>query len=408
MKKLVHFICICFLVVCSSYSQEGWYQQQSATKYLHSSICFINRNTGWAVTDYGDIIQTTDGGYTWEKIAYIYAILFDVQFIDQMNGWISNSDGNIYRTTDGGINWTEPDSSAYIAFRKHYFIDSLRGWAVGLYGEIGHTTDGGLNWYRQNSPTSAYLGGVHFTDTLKGWAVGDSGVVLHTYNGGANWLIQNSNIQTKTIIDIVSTDSLNVWAVGDSGLIIHTTNGGLIWSNQTSQTNSFIFGISFVDSLKGWAVGDSGIILHTTNGGNNWNKQTSGTNHRLLSVYFVDSLNGWASGFGVILHTSNGGITFCEEEAIVFQESLCRPNPATDFIEISYSMNKGEVDDVRIYNVFGEEVNPTPALPGGEGVRQVLPSGEDLGGVVRMEVSALPAGVYFVRVGTQMQKFIKI
>ena len=55
---------------------------------------------------------------------------------------------------------------------------------------------------------------------------------------------------------------------------------------------------------------------------------------------------------------------------------------------------------IGIYNVFGGNVehpttpNPTPALPEGEGVR--------------VDVSGLAAGVYFVRVGNIMQRFVVI
>ncbi len=70
------------------------------------------------------------------------------------------------------------------------------------------------------------------------------------------------------------------------------------------------------------------------------------------------------------------------------------PNPATDFIEISVGA-QGTVPNIRIFNVFGEIVkNPTPILPEGE--------------VIRIDVSGLPSGVYFVRVGEKVGKFLKI
>ncbi len=70
------------------------------------------------------------------------------------------------------------------------------------------------------------------------------------------------------------------------------------------------------------------------------------------------------------------------------------PNPAEEFIEI-YVGAQGSVPDIRIFNVFGETVkNPTPTLSEGEGLR--------------IDVSGLPSGVYFVRVGDKVMKFLKI
>ncbi len=76
------------------------------------------------------------------------------------------------------------------------------------------------------------------------------------------------------------------------------------------------------------------------------------------------------------------------------------PNPASNFIEITYSpSNKrglgGVLEAARIYNVFGEEINLTPTLSSrGEGVR--------------IDVSSLPTGLYFVRVGDKIGKFVKL
>jgi WD40 repeat protein len=87
---------------------------------------------------------------------------------------------------------------------------------------------------------------------------------------------------------------------------------------------------------------------------------------------------------------------------------LIMPNPASDFIEISYpplERGSGGVD-IRIYNVLGEiQTTPqwaspllrnrdTPPWKGGE--------------KVRIDVSGLVSGVYFVRFGYRVGKFVKI
>ncbi len=78
------------------------------------------------------------------------------------------------------------------------------------------------------------------------------------------------------------------------------------------------------------------------------------------------------------------------EETGILSSLILSPNPVNDFLEIS-----GAVGEIRIFNVFGVIVkNPTPTLPEGEGLR--------------IDVSGLAPGVYFVRVGNQVRKFIKI
>lgn len=62
------------------------------------------------------------------------------------------------------------------------------------------------------------------------------------------------------------------------------------------------------------------------------------------------------------------------------------PNPASDYIEINPGkVILSEAKDLKIYNALGEcVINLTPALSEGEGER--------------IDVSALPLGVYFVSV----------
>jgi photosystem II stability/assembly factor-like uncharacterized protein len=86
------------------------------------------------------------------------------------------------------------------------------------------------------------------------------------------------------------------------------------WSLQTSWDTSGLFSFYFSTNNVGWAVG-VGEILHTSDGGNIWYEQDYYPASNLYSVFFVDNYNGWASGSnGVILHTTDGGNTWDEQD----------------------------------------------------------------------------------------------
>jgi hypothetical protein len=81
------------------------------------------------------------------------------------------------------------------------------------------------------------------------------------------------------------------------------------------------------------------------------------------------------------------------------QDDCLIPNPASDFIEIELGDNhtlKGVVESVKIYNFLGELVivSDTPPAP-------------SQGGNLRIDVSHLSPGVYFVRIGDEVKKFVK-
>jgi photosystem II stability/assembly factor-like uncharacterized protein len=86
------------------------------------------------------------------------------------------------------------------------------------------------------------------------------------------------------------------------------------WSLQTSWDTSGLFSVYFSSDNVGWAVGVS-EILHTSDGGNIWYEQDYPAASNLYSVFFIDNYVGWASGSnGVILHTTDGGNTWVEQD----------------------------------------------------------------------------------------------
>ncbi|MCX7908454.1 MAG: T9SS type A sorting domain-containing protein, partial [Ignavibacteria bacterium] len=71
------------------------------------------------------------------------------------------------------------------------------------------------------------------------------------------------------------------------------------------------------------------------------------------------------------------------------------PNPASDYIEINFgNIATSEAKEIKIYNPFGECVMTVGAI-------HELPQ-------QRIDISHLPAGMYFVRLGNLTEKFVVI
>jgi len=89
------------------------------------------------------------------------------------------------------------------------------------------------------------------------------------------------------------------------------------------------------------------------------------------------------------------------------------PNPVKDFLEITFGANGcSPLQDIVVYNVFGVKVLSTSPQPSTFLEREFPPrltsSATPQEGNFRINVSTLPPGVYFVRVGEKVGKFIKI
>ena len=70
-----------------------------------------------------------------------------VFFIDPLNGWVVGLSGKILNTTDGGTTWDAQSSGTSKYLRSVCFIDLSNGWAVGIGGTILHTDNGGMTGF---------------------------------------------------------------------------------------------------------------------------------------------------------------------------------------------------------------------------------------------------------------------
>jgi photosystem II stability/assembly factor-like uncharacterized protein len=86
------------------------------------------------------------------------------------------------------------------------------------------------------------------------------------------------------------------------------------WKRLDSPTDKLLRHVFFVDNTTGWCAGRDGIIIHTSDGGKTWVEQNSTVQTFIVSLFFLDKNLGWALTlrdtlpFGTtIIKTTNGG-----------------------------------------------------------------------------------------------------
>jgi len=165
-------------------------------------VSFVSEEEGWAITYYGTIYHTIDGGVSWvvQDSALTSRAMRDIQFTSPDSGWaIGGLSGvsRILQTTNGGVTWELYDTQTLIgsSLREIGMVDSRTGFIVGVaYGPptIVGTLNGGQTWHG-NLEYPERRGGfesISMVDAQHGWAVG-SGAVSYLYrtnNGGATWV----------------------------------------------------------------------------------------------------------------------------------------------------------------------------------------------------------------------------
>jgi photosystem II stability/assembly factor-like uncharacterized protein len=386
------------------------------------NISFFDQNIGISTGWQNSIIKTNDGGITWIEVSKntrSFASLYSISFCNENSGAAVGYDsdgisdfGCVFNTTDGGINWVKQNSPTTSLLTSINCIGENMYVAVGNEGTIIKTTDNGINWSIKQTGFDYKLNNCFFINSEVGWGVGVGGdwphyvsIILKTTNGGENWYTQYSDTTDSELFNVLFTNENEGIAVGDLGLILKTVDGGNTWNSIPSGTYNYLYDLSFANNNYGLVLSVPGLgasqILKTTDGGNvwtylsaiedyvtrimfinedlvvalgsvpyistnggiSWQSQVIPSYTTLNDIFYLNSNLGWVVGYdGTILHTTNGGVTFIEDEENNFtqpKDFLLQqnyPNPFNPSTKISWQSPVSGWQTLKVYDVLGNEV----------------------------------------------------
>ncbi len=407
--------------IARSTDQGGsWTLQPSPAGKIADAIAFLDTLTGVAVgfSEGPTLIRTTDGGVSWFNFLRSVTTqpLFGIHFFDTINGWISGWNGTILNTTNGGITWDSIRTDNTERLFDVEFIDLMSGWTVGTNATILRTTNAGVSWIQQPSPvfsttlldieTSQHplcwiIGGgllqpgrllrsvdggeswhemtavslpsstqqIQFTSSTTGWIMAGSAnggsvqATLKTSNGGLNWQYVLTNSSDTTFLSMSFINDEIGWVSTFASSIYHTSDGGSTW--RMNQTPDLFYSICFVDAQQGWAGSFAGEIYRTTDAGETWVPQHSPLDGPVSQLLMNDANHGWAVGsFGRVMHTTNGGVTGIDADerkdaipsVIVLHQNFPNPFNAQTTIRFELTTHAQKVA-LRVIDLLGREVN---------------------------------------------------
>ncbi len=397
------------LLACLAYNafaQSGWVEQHTQmTGFMsYTSVSFVNSDIGTIVGNNGTIQRTTDGGTTWiMQQSGTTGILQSVCLTDTNHGTVVGQGGLILNTTNGGTTWERQTFDTVQFFWSIAYCSADTGVAVGDFrtgsGVIFRTTNGGATWTNVPIGTTPSLKAISFGDRQTGTVGGAGSTILRTTDAGATWMQQTSAPNT-VVLGLAFVDANIGTLVGQFGDIYRTTDGGQSWLHQESGLICGPMGLTAVDFSgpdTGTAVGDDGI-LHTTNGGATWFRQFSGFTGAIfagvsLSSGTVATVVGYFSGYGLVLHTMDGGgiaaVPYSGNRTGDQSFALLQnyPNPFNSTTTIKFTVPNRCFVTLTVYDILGREV-------------QVLAQKfYDKGGhQVGWDAHAVPSGTYICRI----------
>lgn len=92
------------------------------------------------------------------------------------------------------------------------------------------------------------------------------------------------------------------------------------WTQVSSPTSVNLRNCVFTDRLHGWAVGDNGVIVHTSDGGITFTIQSNPVDYYINDLSFLNERTGWivanetVPGGSTLIRTTNGGINWIAED----------------------------------------------------------------------------------------------
>lgn len=178
-------------------------------------------------------------------------------------------DKTLWRSSDNGSSWhsspidTQEDVLALTCAPDNSI------WVVGSFSTILNSSDQGTSWNTFSLNEDALLTGIRFVDNNTVIATGEFGVVAKSENGGQDWNPPEYIPNDFYTQGAVFTSTTTGWVGGLSGQILHTTDGGMSWQQQTTPTESPIYGFQQAGSQL-FAFGDHNTVL--TLNGDQWQR----------------------------------------------------------------------------------------------------------------------------------------
>lgn len=399
----------CLFVLQAQAQMPTWYEIPTGVTNKLNAIEFPSANVGYIGGNDSLLLKTTDGGRTWNAIAYTGVTnnwhISNLKFVNETVGFMTiNPYMGTYKTIDGGLTWDFVDSlSDNMCYQKGmYFFDEDNGFIAGSGCFQSELIDRMVNgsW---SAATLNYMGfdasktivDIDFAaDGQLGFAASTSGLMFRTTDGGAVWDSIRATQHELTSVAVLHADTIYAGYQDPNGNgfgILWSTDGGLTWAEDINSATFFypaflsvhVSGEGKVYSGARPSFGVGGLIFEQGD--------ILGTGWEYAEV--AQPINALASyGDSTVFAVGDSGLVLVNIDLTVGTKTIKKPqdmevsvypNPAQSEVNISCAL---PIENVQLLSVTGQVLSDMP-----------------LNDKNAFSVQGFATGVYFLRINTATQ-----
>lgn len=236
----------------------NWQQADVPVQITLTSVFFIDSNLGWAVGHDATILNTTNGGSTWNIQQYkpeLEKPLLDVVFKTPTDGLAIGAYGLSFRTKDGGKTWENefhdefllPDDAEYLSELKAEDEEAYLDEAASILPHFNRLVVDGRTLYM----------------------VGEIGLIAKSNDFGINWL-PFDEIYQGSFFDMARTKQGNLLVVGLRGHVFRSLKNGTPWQQRQTNTTALINDIVLSDDERIFLLANNGTLLESVDDGQSY------------------------------------------------------------------------------------------------------------------------------------------
>nr|WP_322744178.1 MULTISPECIES: photosynthesis system II assembly factor Ycf48 [unclassified Coleofasciculus] len=249
--------------------QERVLELGEERNFRFTSVSFADEE-GWIVGEPSILLHTTDGGATWSRIplsAKLPGTPNTILALAPQSAEMTTSIGAIYRTADSGKSWKAMVEEAVGVVRNISRSQEGKYVAVSARGNFYSTWEPGqTSWEQHNRNSSKRLQSMGFTDDGRLWVLGRGGLLQ--FSGTEDLEAWEEPIYPEFstswgLLDLAYRTPEEIWLAGGSGNLLCSVDGGKTWlkDREIEDVPSNLYKIVFVTPEAGFVIGQKGVLL---------------------------------------------------------------------------------------------------------------------------------------------------